>query len=71
LDCAFGLRVVADSGLPENLLFHERFEFHVFLLAAQKMDAVLFTPEPLPGVDAGTIPNVENFVTLGGPLALC
>jgi hypothetical protein len=46
-------------------------EFHVLLFAAQEIDGALFPLEPLPEVDAGTIPNVENLAALGGSLAQC
>jgi len=47
----------------------EGFEIHVFLLAAQEVDAILFPLMPLPEVDAGAVPDVEDFAAFAGPLA--
>ena len=50
-------------------VFTDDFELHVVLFPAEEVDAELVFPlEPLAEVDAGTVPDIDDFPAFGGSL---
>lgn len=61
---------VVDGGFAVVVVLADDGEFHVCFLAAEEVDtAPVFPLAPLTKVDAGAIPNVEDFAAFGGVLA--